>query len=401
MQFIDLGAQRARIEDKLHKAVTKVIADGRYILGPEVADFEKQIAAYVGVKHAIACANGTDALLMPLMAANIGPGHAVFCPSFTFAATAEVVALVGAEPVFIDVVPGSYNMDAEQLRQAVAMIRKEGRLVPKAVIPVDLFGLSADYKAITAIAAEENLFVIEDAAQSIGGKNDNVMCGAFGNVAATSFYPAKPLGCYGDGGAMFTDDDDLAAVLRSVLFHGKGETQYDNVRIGINSRLDTIQAAILIEKLAILEDEMQARSRIGDRYAQALADVVKVPHIPHGCRSAYAQYTIEAENRDALKEHLQQAGIPSVVYYIKPLHLQSAYCHYQRAPGGLPISEQLAERVLSLPMIKSRTAGWFWPSGIELPGGVAVFSCNAAQGVENSAVPILLHADSCTLQYGH
>jgi len=350
MQFIDLGAQRARIEEKLNTAVAKVIADGRYILGPEVAEFEKQIAAYVGVRHAIACANGTDALIMPLMAANIGLGHAVFCPSFTFAATAEVIALVGAEPVFIDILPDSYNMDPEQLKQAIAMIRKEGRLEPKAIIPVDLFGLPADYNAIAAIAAEENLFVIEDAAQSIGGKRDSVMCGAFGNVGAASFYPAKPLGCYGDGGAMFTDDDELAAVLRSVLFHGKGETQYDNVRIGMNSRLDTIQAAILIEKLAIFEDEIGKRSLIGARYTQALADVVKVPHIPLGHRSSYAQYTIEAENRDALKAYLQEAGIPSVIYYVKPLHLQAAYCHFPRAAAGLPVSEQVAGRVLSLPM---------------------------------------------------
>lgn len=350
MQFIDLGAQRARIENKLNAAVVKVIAGGRYILGPEVAEFEKQIAAYAGVKHAVACANGTDALVMPLMATGIGPGHAVFCPGFTFAATAEVVALVGAEPVFIDVLSDSYNMDPEQLQQAIAMIRKEGRLEPKAVIPVDLFGLPADYNAISAIAAEENLFVIEDAAQSIGGKRDNVMCGAFGNVAATSFYPAKPLGCYGDGGAMFTDDDELAAVLRSILFHGKGETQYDNVRIGMNSRLDTIQAAILIKKLAILEDEMEKRERIGARYAQGLAGVVKVPHIPRDCRSAYAQYTIEAENRDALKAYLQEAGVPSAVYYVKPLHLQIAYRHFPRAAGGLPVSGWLAGRVLSLPM---------------------------------------------------
>lgn len=350
MQFIDLGAQRARIESRLHAAVTKVIAEGRYILGPEVAEFERQIASYLGVKHAIVCANGTDALLMPLMAFGIGPGDAVFCPSFTFAATAEVVALVGAEPVFVDVLPDSYNMDPAQLQQAIAMIRKEGRLEPKAIIPVDLFGLSADYNAISAIATQEKLFVIEDAAQSIGGKRDNVMCGAFGNVGATSFYPAKPLGCYGDGGAMFTDDDELAVVLRSVLFHGKGETQYDNVRIGLNSRLDTIQAAILIEKLAILEDEMEKRSHIAARYDAGLKDVVKVPPIPRGCRSAYAQYTIAAENRDALQAHLQKAGIPSVIYYVKPLHLQTAYCHFPRAEAGLPVSEKLAGRVLSLPM---------------------------------------------------
>ncbi|UXN05752.1 MULTISPECIES: DegT/DnrJ/EryC1/StrS family aminotransferase [unclassified Bartonella] len=350
MQFIDLGAQRARIEDKINAAVLKVIADGRYILGPEVAQFEKELADYIGVKHVIACANGTDALVMPLMAKGIGPGDAVFCPSFTFAATAEVIALVGAEPVFIDVLPDTYNIDTKQLKEAIQMIKKEGRLTPKAIIPVDIFGLPADYKAINAIAGEEGLFVIEDAAQSIGGKSDNTMCGAYGDVASTSFYPAKPLGCYGDGGAMFTDSDELADILRSILFHGKGETQYDNVRIGLNSRLDTIQAAILIEKLAILEDEMQKREIIGKRYNDGLKDVVKTPVIPANTRSAYAQYTIEAENRDGLRAHLQEKAIPSVIYYVKPLHLQTAYKDFARAQDSLPVSEGLAERVLSLPM---------------------------------------------------
>lgn len=360
MQFIDLGAQRARIEDKIHKAVAGVIDGGRYILGPQVAELEQKLAAYLGVKHAITCANGTDALLMPLMARGIGPGDAVFCPSFTFAATAEVVALTGAEPVFIDILPDSFNMNPEHLRAAIAEIRREGRLRPKAIIAVDLFGLPADYAAIEAIAAEENLFVIEDAAQAIGAKQTEKdgktrMCGAFGDVASTSFYPAKPLGCYGDGGAMFTNNDELAEVLRSLLFHGKGETQYDNVRIGINSRLDTIQAAILLEKLAILEDEMEKRALIGGRYAAGLSDIVQAPHISSNQRSAFAQYTIRvpaggSRSRDALKAHLQEAGIPSVIYYVKPLHLQTAYQHYPRGAGGLPVSEQLAHEVLSLPM---------------------------------------------------
>ncbi|PYE87069.1 DegT/DnrJ/EryC1/StrS family aminotransferase [Phyllobacterium leguminum] len=350
MQFIDLAAQRERIGDRLNTAIAKVVADGRYILGPEVGEFEKKLADYVGVEHVIACANGTDALLMPLMARGIGRGDAVFCPSFTFAATAEVVALAGAEPVFVDVDPDSYNMNVAQLEAAIAEVRREGRLQPKAIIPVDLFGLAAEYNAMMALAEREGLFVIEDAAQSIGGKRDNVMCGAFGHVAATSFYPAKPLGCYGDGGAMFTNDGELAETLRSVLFHGKGETQYDNVRIGLNSRLDTIQAAILIEKLAILEDEMEARHVVAKRYAEGLKDVVKVPHLPSGYRSAWAQYSIESENRDGLKAHLTAAGIPSVIYYVKPLHLQTAYKHYPVAPGGLPVSEALPNRILSLPM---------------------------------------------------
>lgn len=350
MQFIDLAAQRARIEDRINNAVAKVITEGRYILGPEVAEFEKQLGEYLGVEHVIACANGTDALQMPLMARGIGPGDAVFCPSFTFAATAEVVALVGATPVFIDVDADSYNIDLDQLEEAIAMIRKEGRLQPKAVIPVDLFGLPADYSRLMNIAEREGLFVIEDAAQSIGGKANNVMCGAFGHVGSTSFYPAKPLGCYGDGGAMFTNDAEMAETLRSILFHGKGETQYDNVRIGLNSRLDTIQAAILIEKLAILEDEMEKRQVIAKRYNDGLKDVVKVPLTPAGFRSAWAQYSIEAEKRDALRATLGEAGIPSVIYYVKPLHLQDAYKHNPMAPSGLKVSEELPSRILSLPM---------------------------------------------------
>ncbi|MCB1469056.1 MAG: DegT/DnrJ/EryC1/StrS aminotransferase family protein, partial [Rhizobiaceae bacterium] len=310
MQFIDLGAQRERIRDKLRVAIDAVVDDGRYILGPQVGEFEQQLAAYAGVKHVIACANGTDALLLPLLASGIGPGDAVFVPSFTFAATAEVVALAHAEPVFVDIDPDTYNLDITSLEAAIAAIRKEGRLTPKAIIPVDLFGLAADYARIEQIAKRENLLVIEDAAQAVGGSAHGKMCSAFGDVASTSFYPAKPLGCYGDGGAMFTDDDALAERLRSFAFHGKGETQYDNIHIGLNSRLDTLQAAILIEKLAILEDEMVARQAVAQRYAEGLGDVVKVAHVPDGHRSAWAQYAIETPNRDALKASLQTQGIP-------------------------------------------------------------------------------------------
>jgi dTDP-4-amino-4,6-dideoxygalactose transaminase len=350
MQFIDLGAQRARISDRIDAAVAKVIADGRYILGPEVAEFEKRLADYIGVEHVVACANGTDALLIPLKAYDIGRGDAVFCPSFTFAATAEVVALTGAEPVFVDIDPDTYNLNIAQLEAAIKAVRAEGRLVPKAIIPVDLFGLSADYDSIMKIAALHHLKVIEDAAQSIGGRHGNKMCGAFGHVAGTSFYPAKPLGCYGDGGAMFTNDADLAEKLRSYAFHGKGAHQYDNIHVGINSRLDTIQAAILIEKLAILPDEMEARQRVAARYNAGLAPFVKVPEIPHGSRSAWAQYAIECADRDGLKAHLQENGIPSVIYYVKPLHQQVAYSGFPVAPGGLPVSESLPERILCLPM---------------------------------------------------
>ncbi|HMM62960.1 MAG TPA: DegT/DnrJ/EryC1/StrS aminotransferase family protein [Mesorhizobium sp.] len=350
MQFIDLGAQRARIRDRLRAAIDSVVDDGRYILGPQVAEFEKKIAAYVGTRHAVACANGTDALLLPLYAHGIGPGDAVFVPSFTFAATAEVVALAKAEPVFVDVDADTYNIDIASLEAAIAMVKKEGRLKPKAIIPVDLFGLAADYDAIMKIAAREDLLVVEDAAQSIGGRADATMCGAFGHVAGTSFYPAKPLGCYGDGGAMFTNDDTLAERLRSFAFHGKGETQYDNIHIGINSRLDTLQAAILIEKLAILEDEMEARRRVAQRYAEGLGDVVKAAGNPGEGRSAWAQYAIETPKRDGLKAHLQEKGIPSVIYYVKPLHSQVAYRDFPRTPTGLTVSETLPGRILCLPM---------------------------------------------------
>ena len=350
MQFIDLGAQRERIRDRLKAAIDRVVDEGRYILGPQVAEFERRLAGYVGVEHCVACANGTDALLLPLYASGIGPGDAVFVPSFTFAATAEVVALAKAEPVFVDIDPVTYNMDVASLEAAIRMIRAEGRLTPRAIIPVDLFGLAADYNAIEKIAAREKLLVIEDAAQAIGGTRGGRKCGAFGTVGATSFYPAKPLGCYGDGGAMFTNDGALAETLRSFAFHGKGETQYDNIHVGVNSRLDTIQAAILIEKLAILEDEMEARQVVARRYAEGLEGVVKTAFVPEGSRSAWAQYAIETPDRDALKAHLQARGIPSVIYYVKPLHQQVPYSRFPVAPGGLPVSESLPERILCLPM---------------------------------------------------
>lgn len=350
MQFIDLAAQRERISDRLKTAIDRVVAEGRYILGPEVGAFEKQLADYVGVEHVIACANGTDALLLPLLASDIGPGDAVFVPSFTFAATAEVVALARAVPVFVDVDPHSYNIDIASLEAAITMVKAEGRLTPRAIIPVDLFGLAADYEAISAIARRENLLVIEDAAQAIGGERNGVRCGAFGHVGSTSFYPAKPLGCYGDGGAMFTNDAALASKLRSFAFHGKGETQYDNIHVGLNSRLDTIQAAILIEKLAILEDEMEARQKVAARYASGLSGIVRTPGAGQGTRSAWAQYAIETPVRDGLKDHLQANGIPSVIYYVKPLHLQVAYERFPRVTGGLPVSEALSGRILCLPM---------------------------------------------------
>ena len=351
MQFIDLGAQRARIEDKIQAAINGVVSSGAFILGPQVGEFERQLADYVGVKHVLGCASGTDALLIPLMAKGIGRGDAVFVPSFTFAATAEVVALTGAEPVFVDIDPDTHNMDPASLAEAIAMIEAEGRLNAKAVIPVDLFGLAADYMSISKIAREHGLFVISDAAQAIGGEAANgKRCGSFGDVASTSFYPAKPLGCYGDGGAVMTDDDDLIEIMRSVAFHGKGSSQYDNVRIGLTSRLDTIQAAILIEKLAILEDEMEARQRVAAHYHEGLSDVVKAAANLPGTRSAWAQYAIELPERDTLQAHLKSQGIPSVIYYVKPLHQQVAYERYPVAPNGLPVTEAKPKSILCLPM---------------------------------------------------
>ncbi|GHC69775.1 DegT/DnrJ/EryC1/StrS family aminotransferase [Limoniibacter endophyticus] len=349
MQFIDLGAQRERLGDRINSAIMRVVNSGKYILGPEVSELEGALAEYVGVKHVVACANGTDALLIPLLARGIGPGDAVFVPSFTFAATAEVVALAKAAPVFVDVDPDTYNLDPASLEAAIAMIKQEGKLKPRAIIPVDLFGEPADYEAILAIAKRENLMVIEDAAQAIGGGADQ-MCGAYGDVAGTSFYPAKPLGCYGDGGAMFTNDGELADLLRSYAFHGKGETQYDNVHVGLNSRLDTVQAAILLEKLAILEDEMEARRKVAQRYFDGFGTMLKAASNRTGTRSAWAQYAIETSHRDALRAHLTENGIPSVIYYVKPLHVQKAYEHFPRTPTGLAVSETLPKQILCLPM---------------------------------------------------
>ena len=350
MQFIDLAAQRERLGPELEKAITEVVQSGAYILGPQVSEFEARLADYIGVNHVIGCASGTDALLIPLMAWGIGTGDAVFVPSFTFASTAEVVALTGAEPVFVDIDPVTYLMDKDSLKSAIQMIEAEGRLKAKAIIPVDLFGSVADYHTINAIAAQHGLRVISDAAQAIGATLDGIYCGAFGDVASTSFYPAKPLGCFGDGGAIMTNDAIHAEIMRSVAFHGKGQSQYDNVRIGLTSRLDTIQAAVLLKKLDILEEEMEARNRIAARDHNELGDVVQSAHNVDGQRSAWAQYAIECEDRDGLRAHLTEKNIPSVIYYVKPLHMQVAYQKYPWAPQGLPVTESKPSRILCLPM---------------------------------------------------
>jgi dTDP-4-amino-4,6-dideoxygalactose transaminase len=351
--FIDLKAQQERIRPQIDAALRRVLEHGQYIMGPEVFELEKQLAKFCGVKHAISCANGTDALALGLMAKNVVPGDAVFVPSFTFAATAEVVAWLGATPLFIDSLPDTYNLDPKSLELGIQTAKNAG-LRPVGAIPVDLFGQPADYNAIQAIADEYGLWVMADGAQSFGAVYKGRTVGSIGDMATTSFFPAKPLGCYGDGGAIFTDDDELASIIKSLRVHGQGTDKYDNVRIGMNGRLDTIQAAILIEKLKIFPDELIARQQTADAYNEALKDVVQIPCVVEGATSAWAQYTVrlsKGTKRTKLIEDLKKVGIPTMVYYVKPLHLQTAYRNYPTATGGaLPICEALAAEVLSLPM---------------------------------------------------
>jgi dTDP-4-amino-4,6-dideoxygalactose transaminase len=352
IEFIDLGAQRRRLGRRIDEAILRVVDHGKYIMGPEVAIFEKELAAFCGTKHVLGCANGTDALGLALMAKSINRRQAVLVPSFTFAATAEVVAWFDAIPVFVDVREDTFNMDPSSLEAGIATARRLG-LEPAGVIPVDLFGLPADYDEILAIAAEHRLWVICDAAQSCGAVYKGRNVGTLGDITTTSFFPAKPLGCYGDGGAVFTDDDDTAALLNSLRVHGQGGDKYDNVRIGMNARLDTIQAAVLSQKLSIFAEEIEARKRVAERYNALLADIVKMPGVPVGHTSVWAQYTVRLPNgceRDVVAARLKQAGVPTAVYYAKPLHRQTAYAHYPVAGNGLPTSERLAAEVLSLPM---------------------------------------------------
>jgi dTDP-4-amino-4,6-dideoxygalactose transaminase len=349
--FIDLQAQRARIADKIDAAVARVIRHGAYIFGPEVKQLEARLAQFAEAKHCIANANGTDALVLPLWAWGVGEGDAVFVPSFTFAATAEIVPWTNATPVFVDVLPDTYNMDPASLEAAIAGVKRDGKLTPKAVIAVDLFGQLADYPAIAAICKREGLKLIADSAQSYGATLHGKHPMAWADAQTTSFFPAKPLGCYGDGGATLTNTDDDAVLMRSLAFHGaSGDDKYNCARIGMNSRLDTIQAAILIEKLAIFADEIRARNEIADRYAHMLEGLVQTPRVIEGGVSTWAQYVIEADNRDALAAHLREAGVPTAQYYPKPLHKQTAYENFLLGAGGLEVSERIAHRVLALPM---------------------------------------------------
>ena len=349
--FIDLAAQRKRLGPAIDAAVARVMTHCQFIMGPEVRELESKLAEFCGARHAISCASGTDALVLVLMAKGIGAGDAVLCPAFTYCATAEAVALVGATPVFVDVDAETFNIDASSLARAVATARKQG-LKPKAVIPVDLFGLPADHDGLKKVADAEKLFVLDDAAQAFGASYKGKRLGKFGLATAASFFPAKPLGCYGDGGAVFTDDDALAAIVKSLRVHGEGADRYDNVRIGMTGRLDTIQAAVLLEKLKIFPEEIEARQRIAARYAAALSDIAIVPRAPAGYASVWAQYTIRLApgRRGPLAEALKAEGIPSAIYYAKPLHRQTAYEAYPVAKGGLPVTERLADEVISLPM---------------------------------------------------
>jgi dTDP-4-amino-4,6-dideoxygalactose transaminase len=349
--FIDLAAQRRRLGRAIDDAVARVLAHCQFIQGPEVHVLEAELAAFCGARHAIGCASGTDALLLVLMAWEIGPGDAVICPSFTYHATAEMVALLGATPIIADVLPDTFNLDPASCERAVVTAKRLG-LNPRAVIPVDLFGLPADHDAIAAIAAKHSLLVLDDAAQAFGAHYRGKRIGTLVAATATSFFPAKPLGCYGDGGAVFTDDDALAARVKSIRLHGEGVDRSEAARIGITGRLDTIQAAVLIEKLKIFPEEIEARNLVAARYSAALADVAIAPRVGNESTSVWAQYTIrlKAGKRDPLAAALKAQGIPTAIYYTRPLHRQPAYRRFPVAEGGVPISDRLAEEVLSLPM---------------------------------------------------
>ena len=348
--FIDLRAQYRRLKGEIDAALAHVLEDGRFIMGPAVAELEAALAERAGVAHAVTCANGTDALLIALMADGVGAGDAVFVPSFTFTATAEVVALVGATPVFVDVEEESYLVDPADLAARVARVAAEGRLRPRAVIAADLFGQAADYGALAPLAAERGMLLIDDAAQSFGGASGGRPVGALAPVTTTSFYPAKPLGCYGDGGALFTDDAARAETSRSIRQHGTGGGKYDIVRIGLNSRFDTLQAAILQVKLKAFDAEIEARERVAAWYDSGLAGHVGLPRRLPGRRSTWAQYTIRLAQRDAVQAALAARSIPTAIHYPLPMHLQPAYRAWGEGPGSLPVSERLSRQVLCLPM---------------------------------------------------
>ena len=350
MEFLDLKTQQKRIRKPLEKRINKILDHGAYIMGPEVFELEEKLEDYCGVKHAISCSSGTDALLIPLMAWGIGPGDAVFTTPFTYVATAEVISILGATPVFVDVYETTFNIDCEKLEIEINKVIKDGKLKPKAIIPVDLFGLPARYRLIDKIAKKYNLKVIEDAAQSFGGSIKGNKVGIFGDVAATSFYPAKPLGCYGDGGAIFTNDDDLAKECKAIRIHGTKKDKYNSEMIGLNGRLDSIQAAVLLEKLSIFDEELKMRNEVNSHYRQSLKNA---QYHPKDYQSAHALFSIVLGSnfkRDNLINRLSQNKIPSVIYYKFPIHLMKAFKYLGYQSGSLAISENLSNSILSLPM---------------------------------------------------
>lgn len=354
MEFIDLKTQYEYLKDDINKNIQSVLDSGQYMMGDFVEQLEQELADYVGVKYCVSCANGTDALSIALMVWDIGPGDAVFVPSFTFYSTAEVVSLLGATPIFIDSDPRTFNMDPKKLEKAILQIQDEGKLNPRVIIPVDLFGQTANYDALIPLASKYGLYLLEDAAQGFGGSLNGKVAGSFGDISTTSFFPAKPLGCYGDGGALFTNNDDFYELMVSIRVHGKGKFKYDNVRVGMNSRLDTIQAAILLPKLqAFKEYELNKRNEFASIYTNKLKDLVLTPYVPNGMISSWAQYTIilnDENERNDLQFKLKEKGIPTMIYYPIPLHLQKVYRNYNFNNNELGVSESICKCVLSLPM---------------------------------------------------
>jgi len=348
--FIDLGAQRDRLRAKLDVAVAEVLDSGAFVLGPQVTELERRLADFAGAPHGIACANGTDAIVLPLLAMGIAKGDAVFVPSFTFAASAEVIPWTRATPVFVDVDPATYNMDPKSLKLAVEMVKAEGKLRPACVIAVDLFGQMADYPAIKAICDQHGMKLISDAAQGYGATLHGKHSIEWADALTISFYPAKPLGCYGDGGAVLVKDAAMRDLIKSFRVHGEGKARYEYARIGLNSRLDTIQAAILLVKLDVFAEELVLRQKAADIYEKGLKDTVKTPQLAPGATCTWAQYTIEVDDRDAFRSYLSSRGVPSAVYYPIPLHMQSPYASYPVAPGGLPVTMKKCEQVVALPM---------------------------------------------------
>lgn len=350
MQFIDLAAQQKRIRGPIEAGMKRILDHGQYVMGPEIRELEERLAAFTGSRYAVAVASGTDALLMPLMAENTGPGDAVFVPTFTFIASAGAVALTGATPVFVDIDPETFNIDPAALEGAIQKTIAAKKLTPKGIMPVDLFGQPAGYEAIHAIAGKYRLFVLEDAAQSFGASQGSRKAGALAKVAGTSFFPAKPLGCYGDGGMIFTADKAIHDELLSIRVHGQGADKYTNVRVGINGRMDSLQAAVLLAKMEIFPEEIELRQQVAGRYDRLLAGAVKTPRILPGNVSAWAQYSVLHPRRDEVIRKLRDDGIPTAVYYPIPLHLQEAFSGLGYHPGDLPIAEKIAGEVFSLPM---------------------------------------------------